>query len=102
MFVILQKITTEAEHTEDVIKKLGDREIITEQDGFVDMSVLKGEEQEDGKDVIFVIGRWENKDAWAAWEASDKRDQPNDPGKSEIVSMTAGKFDSQVILEGKK
>ncbi len=101
MFVVSQRLLVEKENTEKVIAGLADREIITEQEGFVDLSILKAEEDDNGKDVIGVIGRWESKDAWSKWEESPDRDQAAQVDKDLIADMQVDLFESSHILESK-
>lgn len=72
MFVVVQKITVEENDVEALIDSLSSRDVLTKQDGFVDLSVMKHQDEEN---VVGVIGRWESKDAWRAWEDTDTREE---------------------------
>jgi heme-degrading monooxygenase HmoA len=72
MFVVVQKLTVEKENVDALVDSLSSRDVLTEQDGFVDLSVMKHQGEDN---VVGVIGRWESKDAWRAWEDTDTREE---------------------------
>lgn len=101
MFVVVQRLLVDKENTEKVIAGLADREMITEQEGFVDLSILKAEEDENDKDVIGVIGRWKSREAWSKWEESPDRDKVANVDKNLIADMQVDLFESSQILTSK-
>lgn len=72
MFIVVQKITVEENNVQALIDSLSGRDILTEQKGFVDLSVMR---HQDEKNVVGVIGRWESKEDWRAWEDTDDREE---------------------------
>lgn len=72
MFIVVQKITVEENNVQALIDSLSGRNILTEQKGFVDLSVMR---HQDEKNVVGVIGRWESKEDWRAWENTDDREE---------------------------
>lgn len=72
MFVVVQKIMVDENNVDALIESLSSRDVLSEQEGFVDLSVMR---HQDEKNVVGAIGRWESKDAWRAWEDTDTRDE---------------------------
>lgn len=72
MFVVVQKIMVDENNVDALIESLSSRNVLSEQEGFVDLSVMR---HQDEKNVVGAIGRWESKDAWRAWEDTDTRDE---------------------------
>ena len=72
MFLVVQNITVKSENRQKAIDALANRTILKEQKGFIDLSVMNNQDKED---VIGVIGRWESKADWQAWENHEDRDK---------------------------
>lgn len=72
MFVVVQKIMVDENNVDALIESLSSRDVLSEQEGFVDLSVMR---HQDEKNVVGAIGRWESKDAWRAWEDTDTHDE---------------------------
>ena len=72
MFVVVQKIMVDENNVDALIESLSSRDVLSKQEGFVDLSVMR---HQDEKNVVGAIGRWESKDAWRAWEDTDTRDE---------------------------
>lgn len=53
MFVVIQKLTVKADQVEELVNDLSSREVLKEQAGFIDLSVLRGDEE----NAVSVIGR---------------------------------------------
>lgn len=94
MFLVIQKITGKEEDINKFAEALGNRTALTEQDGFVDLSVLRNK---DDKKEITVIGRWESEEAWAAWEDTDKRQEVK--LDIEFESFESGKYEVAEYLK---
>lgn len=71
MFIVVQKLTVEENDVQALVDSLSSRDVLTEQKGFVDLSVMK---HQDENNVVGVIGRWESKEDWSAWEDTDSRE----------------------------
>lgn len=72
LFIVVQKITVEENDVQALIDSLSSRDVLTEQKGFVDLSVMR---HQDENNVVGVIGRWESKEDWRAWEDTDTREE---------------------------
>lgn len=72
MFIVVQKLTVASENREKLIDSLTGRKILKEQKGFIDLSVMNHQDEDN---VVGVIGRWESKADWQAWEDDADRDK---------------------------
>lgn len=72
LYIVVQKMTVSEENVQALLDSLTGRTVLSEQPGFVDLTVMK---HQDDSRVVGVIGRWEDKDAWAAWENTDTRQE---------------------------
>lgn len=93
MFIVVQKITVEENNVQALIDSLSGRDILTEQKGFVDLSVMK---HQDEKNVVGVIGRWESKEDWKAWEDTDDRQEVK---SVDIVSADTNFYELENIVK---
>jgi heme-degrading monooxygenase HmoA len=94
MFLVIQKMTGKKEDLDKFAEALGNRTALKEQDGFVDLTVLRN--TDDGKEMT-VIGRWKSEDAWAAWESTDTREEVK--VDIEFDSFESGKYKIEQYLE---
>ncbi|MGX7107990.1 antibiotic biosynthesis monooxygenase family protein [Facklamia miroungae] len=95
MFLIMQHIIPKAGKAENIINKLSNRELITKQPGFINLSVSKGIEE----DLIVVLGSWKSKEDWENWENSEERKKLGDPDKDHIESIESHKL--QILKDEK-
>lgn len=95
MFVVIQKLTVKADQVEELVNDLSSREVLKEQAGFIDLSVLRGDEE----NTVSVIGRWESKEDWQAWENTSSRAEESSPNDYELVDFKSEKYEVESIIK---
>lgn len=70
MFVMVRKMVVSEGHGDKVVQRFSQKGIIEEQEGFVDLTVLRQKARR-GEEQVLVIIRWESEDHWKQWEKSD-------------------------------
>lgn len=91
MYIINQKVTLKEGHTDAFINNLTNRKVLAEQAGFIDLTVMR---HEDETNTVGLIGRWEDKASWAAWENTDKRQDLSNEEEVEVIEMVTDKYES--------
>lgn len=70
MFIQNKTIIVAEGHAEKMVERFSSEGIIEQQQGFIDLSILKKKQRKGNEEVIIMI-RWESESAWKAWETSD-------------------------------
>jgi len=70
MFIETKKITVKSGYSSKVVERFGQKGVIEQSPGFIDLSVLVSESRK-GDDEVIVLIRWESEAHWKQWEKSD-------------------------------
>lgn len=90
MYIVYQKFTVEDGQADQLVKTLANRKVLTEQDGFIDAEILKNEED---KNVVGIIAKWESKDAWKAWENTNAREEAGEEDPVNIKETVTDRYE---------
>ncbi len=69
VFIMLRKMVVTEGHADQVVKKFSKEGPIEQQEGFIDLTVMKQKARQ-GEEAIVVMIRWESEDHWKQWEKS--------------------------------
>jgi len=89
-----------------VIERFSKPGIIEEQEGFIDLTVMKKKVRRGEEEVLIQI-RWESEAFWKQWEKSDvhiagHKAKLGKPKPEYIVSSEGGLYDVQTVKTAKK
>ncbi len=101
MFVILRKMVVTEGNADKVVEQFSNRSLVREQEGFVDLTVMKQKARR-GEEEVVVIIRWESEAHWKQWEKSDAHIAGHKAKRGEakpeyLISSEAGRYEVQVV-----
>lgn len=103
MFANMLKVVVKEGHGEEMVKQYSARrKILSQQEGFVDLKVMKNQSR--GDEEILVIAFWESKEAWKNWEKSPThlaahKAAAGKPKPDFILSHEGARFDVAPVAE---
>lgn len=103
MFVALREITVTEGNADKVVEQFSSPSVIEEQDGFVDLSVMKKKKKRaDKEETVVVMIRWESEDHWKKWETSEAhlaahRENRGKPQPEYIISQDGGRYNVEAV-----
>lgn len=103
MFVALRKITVTKGNADKVVEKFSTPGVIEEQDGFVDLTIMKqkARRSQEEEEVVIMI-RWESEAHWKKWETSDAhlaghKANKGKPQPEYILSQEGGRYEVETV-----
>ena len=102
MFVIQRKMVVQKGYADKVVEQFSQKGIIDEQDGLVDVTIMKKKARRAEEEEVIVLFRWESEEDWKNWEKSDahieahkaKRGQPK---PEYIISVENERYEVQAV-----
>lgn len=106
MFVQIKKMIVTEGNSNQVIERFSKAGIIEEQEGFIDLTVMKKKVRRGEEEVLIQI-RWESEVFWKQWEKSDvhiagHKAKLGKPKPEYIVSSEGGLYEVQAVKTAKK
>ncbi|GGA32350.1 heme-degrading monooxygenase HmoA [Kroppenstedtia guangzhouensis] len=101
MFIMLRKMVVTEGHADQVVKKFSKEGPIEQQEGFIDLTVMKQKARQ-GEEAIVVMIRWESEDHWKQWEKSDThlaghRANRGQPKPDFLISTEVNTYEVQAV-----
>lgn len=103
MFVALREITVTEGNADKVVENFSKPSVIEEQDGFVDLSVMKKKQKRGEKEeTVVVMIRWESEEHWKKWETSEAhlamhREKKGQPEPDYIIRQDGGRYNVEAV-----
>lgn len=101
MFVALRRITVTEGNADKVVEKFSASGVIEEQDGFIDLTVMKQKAMH-GEEEVAVMIRWESEEHWKKWEKSDAhvaghKAEKGKPKPEYLIRMEGERYEVQAV-----
>ncbi len=71
VFITMRKMTVQEGMANKVIKRFSKKGIVEEQEGFIDVTVMKKKIRRGKEEEVIIMTRWESEKYWKKWQTSD-------------------------------
>ncbi|UJL47746.1 antibiotic biosynthesis monooxygenase [Virgibacillus sp. NKC19-16] len=101
MFVTLRKMVVTEGNADKVVERFSSPGVIEEQEGFVDLTVMK-QKAKRGEEEVVVMMRWESEEHWKQWEKSDAhlaghKANRGKPKPEYLISTEGGRYEVEAV-----
>lgn len=101
VFIMLRKMVVTEGHADQVVEKFSKKGPIEQQEGFIDLTVMKQKARR-GEEAVVVMIRWESEAHWKQWEKSDAhlaghRANRGKPKPDFLISTEVNTYEVQAV-----
>ncbi|WP_373895828.1 antibiotic biosynthesis monooxygenase [Virgibacillus sp. CBA3643] len=101
MFVTLRKMVVTEGNADKVVQQFSSAGVIEEQEGFVDLTVMK-QKAKRGEEEVVIMMRWKSEDHWKQWEKSDAhlaghKANQGKPKPEYLIRVEGGRYEVEAV-----